>query len=57
VTTDASGTWTVGYWIKTTTAGAVIMYQGDGTWSSAGQTIFYLNNNGTTSGTHAGAVR
>jgi autotransporter-associated beta strand protein len=33
------------------------MYQGDGTWSSAGQTMFYLNNNGTTSGTHAGAVR
>jgi autotransporter-associated beta strand protein len=58
VTTDASGvSWTVGYWIKTSTAGAVIMYQGDGTWSSAGQTEFYLNNDGTTSGTHAGAVR
>ncbi len=55
--TDASGSWTVGYWIKTTTAGAVVMYQGDGTWSSAGQTTFYLNNNGATSGTHAGAVR
>ena len=55
--TDAVGTWSVGCWIKTTTAGAVIMYQGDGTWSSSGQTTFYLNNNGTTSGTHAGAVR
>jgi len=55
--TSASGTWSVGYWIKTSTAGAVIMYQGDGTWSSAGQTSFYLNNNGTASGTHAGAVR
>ena len=55
--TDASATWTVGYWLKTGTAGAVIMYQGDGTWSSSGQTMFYLNNNSTSSGTHAGAVR
>lgn len=55
--TDASGSWTVGYWLKTSTAGAVIMYQGNGGWSSAGQTTFYLNNNGTTAGTHAGAVR
>jgi autotransporter-associated beta strand protein len=55
--TSASGTWTVGYWIKTSTAGAVIMYQGDGTWSSSGQTMFYLNSNGTSSGTKAGAVR
>ena len=57
VRTDASGSWTVGCWIKTSTAGAVIMYQGDGTWSSAGQTTFYLNNNGGSPGTHAGAVR
>ena len=55
--TDASATWTVGYWLKTSTAGAVIMYQGDGTWSSSGQTMFYLNSSSTTSGTHAGAVR
>jgi autotransporter-associated beta strand protein len=57
VTTDASSSWSVGYWIKTSTAGAEIMYQGDSTWSSSGQTMFYLNNNGTTSGTKAGAVR
>ena len=55
--TSVSASWTVGYWLKTSTAGAVVMYQGDGTWSSSGQTTFYLNNNGTTSGTHAGAVR
>jgi len=55
--TDASGSWTVGYWIKTTTTGAVVMYQGDGAWSSAGQTTFYLNSSNTTSGTRAGAVR
>lgn len=55
--TDASGSWTVAYWMKTLTTGAVVMYQGDGAWSSAGQTTFYLNNNGTTAGTHAGAVR
>ena len=57
VKTDAAATWTVAYWLKTSTAGAVVMYQGDGTWSSSGQTMFYLNNNGTSSGTHAGAVR
>ncbi|HEX7655269.1 MAG TPA: LamG-like jellyroll fold domain-containing protein, partial [Verrucomicrobiae bacterium] len=57
VTTDAAGTWSVGYWLKTATAGAEIMYQGNGGWSSSGQTMFYLNNNGTTAGTHAGAVR
>ena len=58
VTTDATASWTVGYWIKTTTAGAEIMYQGDGTWTSSGQTTFYLNaNSGSTAGTKAGAVR
>jgi len=56
--TDAAGNWTVAYWIKTTTAGAVIMYQGDGTWSSSGQTAYFLNaNSGSTVGTAAGAVR
>ncbi|HEX7655305.1 MAG TPA: LamG domain-containing protein, partial [Verrucomicrobiae bacterium] len=55
--TDASGSWSVGFWLKTTTAGGVIFYQGDGTWSSSGQTMFYLNNNSTTAGTRAGAVR
>ena len=56
--TDAAGSWTLGYWVKTTTAGAVILYQGDGSWSSAGQTTFYLNTGSAASGgTHAGAVR
>ena len=58
VTTDATASWTVGYWIKTTTAGAEIMYQGDGAWSSSGQTTFLLNaNSASTAGTKAGAVR
>ncbi len=57
VATDAAGSWSLGYWIKTSTAGAVILYQGDGGWSSSGQTTFYLNNNGTTASTHAGGVR
>jgi fibronectin-binding autotransporter adhesin len=56
--TDASGTWAVAFWIKTSTAGAVVMYQGDGTWSSAGQTTFLLNSNSASvAGTRAGAVR
>ncbi len=56
--TDASGNWTVGYWIKTGTAGAVVLYQGDGTWTSAGQTTFLLNaNSGSIAGASAGAVR
>ena len=58
VTTDATASWSVGYWIKTATAGAEMMYQGDGTWSSSGQTTFLLNgNSGSTAGTKAGAVR
>jgi autotransporter-associated beta strand protein len=56
--TSSNASWTVAFWIKTTTAGAVIMYQGDGTWSSSGQTTYLLNaNSGSTAGTKAGAVR
>ncbi|MEI6075784.1 MAG: autotransporter-associated beta strand repeat-containing protein [Verrucomicrobiota bacterium] len=56
--TSASASWSIGFWLNTTTAGAVILYQGDGTWSSAGQTTFYLNAGSTAAGgTHAGAVR
>jgi len=57
VATDAAASWSLGYWIKTSTAGAVVMYQGDGAWSGSGETTFYLNNNSTTAGTHAGGVR
>jgi hypothetical protein len=57
VTTDASSSWSVGYWIKTSTAGAEILYQGDGTWSSSGQTMYYLNSGSTSTGSKAGAVR
>lgn len=58
VDTSVSGSWTISYWVKTSTAGAVIMYQGDGGWSSSGQTTYLLNSNsGGTAGTHAGAVR
>ena len=57
VDTSVSGSWSLGYWIKTTTAGAVIMYQGDGGWNS-GDTTYYLNAGSSSSGgTHAGAVR
>jgi autotransporter-associated beta strand protein len=58
VDTSVSGNWTLSCWIKTTTAGAVILYQGDGGWASSGQTSFFLNaNSGSTAGTAAGAVR
>ena len=58
VDTSASGSWTVGYWVKTLTPGAVILYQGDGGWSGNGETTYYLNTAGTAAGgTNAGAVR
>ena len=49
-------TWSWAMWIKTTTAGAAYMYQGSGGWVS-GNTSFYLNAGGTTSGTKGGGVR
>ena len=53
-----NGNWTVGMWIKTTTAGATYLYQGAGAWASGNQT-FYLNNGAGSvgSGTHAGGVQ
>lgn len=57
VNTDADGSWTVAFWIKTTTANAAILYQGDGTWND-GCTTFYLNNGDSNpGGTRAGGVR
>ena len=54
---NATGaSWTYALWIKTTTAGAVYGYQGDGTWNSDA-TTFYLNSNGTASRAKAGGVR
>jgi autotransporter-associated beta strand protein len=54
---NVSGTWTVGMWIKTATAGGVYAYQGDGSWVS-GNTVFHLNNGSTdTAGSQAGGVR
>lgn len=54
---NISGTWTVGMWIKTATAGGVYAYQGDGSWVS-GNTTFHLNNGSTdTAGSQAGGVR
>ena len=56
--TSVSPSWTLGCWLKTTTAGAVLLYQGDGTWSSSGQTTFLLNaNSAGTAGTKGGVVR
>jgi autotransporter-associated beta strand protein len=56
--TISNTTWTVGMWLKTTTAGAAYFYQGTNGWGS-GNTEFYLEN-GTAAdgaGTHAGGVR
>jgi autotransporter-associated beta strand protein len=50
------GAWTVGMWIKTSTTGGADAYQGDGSWAS-GNTSFYLNSGGTSSGTKGGGVR
>ncbi len=55
VAMTGAGSWTIGMWIKTSTAGAVYAYQGDGGWTS-GNMSFYLNAGNTTSGTHAGGV-
>lgn len=52
-----SSAWSWAMWIKTTTAGATYLYQGDAAWGSA-ETTFYLNNgpfNGA--GSHLGGVR
>ena len=53
-----NGNWTVGMWLKTTTAGGAYLYQGAGAWASGNQT-FYLNNGAGSvgSGTHAGGVQ
>ena len=51
---SGTASWTIGYWVKTTTAGATFAYQGSGGWAS-GNTTFYLNN-GSGAGTHAGCV-
>lgn len=54
----AGSSWTVGMWLKTTTSGAVYLYQGDGGWAY-GNTEFYLENGNQAdgAGTHAGGVR
>jgi len=53
-----NGNWTVGMWLKTTTAGGTYLYQGAGAWASGNQT-FYLDNGFATvgSGSHAGGVQ
>jgi autotransporter-associated beta strand protein len=57
VRTDGTGSWTVAEWIKTATAGAAYLYQGDGGWTT-GNTMFNLNQGSTASGgTRAGGVR
>jgi hypothetical protein len=58
--------WTVAMWVRSSTAGGVYAYQGDGAWTGSfpiiGDTVFYLNN-GTNSngygrsGGKAGGVR
>jgi len=56
VALDPAANWTVALWIKTTTAGAAYLYQGDGSWGS-GNTQFYLNNGNTAAGSKVGGVR
>ena len=57
VALDAAGSWTVAFWLKTATAGAAYLYQGDGGWGS-GNTQFYLNNGNTSAGgNRVGCVR
>jgi fibronectin-binding autotransporter adhesin len=55
VSFNSAGNWSVGLWVKTSTAGGAYLNQGDGGWSS-GNTTFYLNN-GSGAGTKAGGVR
>lgn len=55
VSFNAAGNWSVGLWVKTSTAGGAYLNQGDGGWGS-GNTTFYLNN-GSGAGTKAGGVR
>lgn len=55
VSFNASGNWSVGLWVKTSTAGGAYLSQNDGGWAS-GNTTFYLNN-GSGAGTKAGGVR
>ncbi len=52
---NAAGFWSVGLWLKTSTAGGAYLSQNDGAWGS-GNTTFYLNN-GSGAGTKAGGVR
>lgn len=52
----AGGNWTLAMWIKTTQAGACLAYQGSGGWTWD-NTVFYLNQGNTTSGTRVGGVR
>ena len=51
----AGSSWTVSMWVQSSTAGGCYAYQGDGGWNW-GNSTFYMNN-GSTTGTKAGAVR
>jgi autotransporter-associated beta strand protein len=55
---QAGNSWAVAMWLKSTTAGGVYFYQGDGGWAS-GNTEFYLKDatQNSAAGTHAGGVR
>jgi len=56
VALTGAGRWTIGMWLKTSTAGGVYAYQGAGGWAS-GNTMFYLNQGSDAGyGTKAGGV-
>ncbi len=56
VSMTGSASWTIGMWMKTSTAGAVYAYQGNGGWAS-GNMVFHLNNGSADgAGAYAGGV-
>jgi autotransporter-associated beta strand protein len=56
VAMTGANAWTIGMWVKTSTAGGVYAYQGSGSWASGNMT-FYLNEGSDSGyGTKAGGV-
>jgi autotransporter-associated beta strand protein len=58
---QSGAAWTVAYWLKTTTSGAITMYQGNGGWDNSGgaDTITYCGSGNPEtlgSSTHVGIV-
>jgi len=54
---SAGKNWTVALWFKTTTAGGVFGYQGDGAWANGNTTLYLTSGSYLTTGSKVGAVR